>query len=460
MKAIIWSLLIGGAFSWGLQNVAQAGETRCVTVTATSEGGGENVVVVDSVNGPSVKGTFEVIVATDQDGEPTMVRRFEGKPGMAWVADGNRQAISLTALAEDDSANSGWLGVQLGTVDTKDASGTETNGVSILNVAKGSAAEAAGFELHDTIIEVDDIAVDELADFVGQVRDSVPGERIKFTVLRDGERRTLAATLGSRADAGEIEWLHDTGFEFRMLDGVQAQAKMLQPGENGEWAFSTIDIDSLPKHIGRLMPDLHTRCSTFAFADGDETFSIKVVKDGESISVASTDDGQIKVSRIDEETGEETVSTYANKDELAEADEDAFEFFSGTGSNVFAMSPGGHTGPFSVAMKIDGGGNESVWLEKIEEEFEGQSGAMAKAIEQLKNIRVEINADGADGNTLLEFIGSKAKRSILMNPDGTIDVTVRKGENELVTRYADEADLEARNAEAYEVYLDLQTSDE
>ena len=58
--------------------------------------------------------------------------------------------------------------------------------------------EAAGIRPGDVIVTVADVAVRNVEDFVGALRDRRPGDRLGVEVLRDGDLRTVEVVLSER----------------------------------------------------------------------------------------------------------------------------------------------------------------------------------------------------------------------------------------------------------------------
>ena len=86
----------------------------------------------------------------------------------------------------------GFLGISLG---------SRTDGGSgavIGEVTSGSPADAAGVEVGDIVLEINDQPITGDTSLVAIIRDSAPGEEIEIVVERDGSLRTLTATLTSR----------------------------------------------------------------------------------------------------------------------------------------------------------------------------------------------------------------------------------------------------------------------
>jgi putative serine protease PepD len=89
----------------------------------------------------------------------------------------------------------GYLGVSLD--DRRDGG----QGAVITEVQSGFPAEDAGLLEGDVVIAVDDAVVDGAAGLIAAIRDREPGDEVSITVIRDGETRTLVATLVTRPEA-------------------------------------------------------------------------------------------------------------------------------------------------------------------------------------------------------------------------------------------------------------------
>lgn len=74
-------------------------------------------------------------------------------------------------------------------------------GVRVNEVKQGSPAEEAGLERGDEIVSVDGDRVSEPQQLVRAIRDQNPGDRVEIRIRRDGQERTLTATLDPRREA-------------------------------------------------------------------------------------------------------------------------------------------------------------------------------------------------------------------------------------------------------------------
>jgi putative serine protease PepD len=75
------------------------------------------------------------------------------------------------------------------------------SGAGVAAVEAGSAADEAGLERGDVVVEIDDQPVTDGSSLVATIRGHRPGDTVTLTVVRDGERQQLEATLDS--DEGE-----------------------------------------------------------------------------------------------------------------------------------------------------------------------------------------------------------------------------------------------------------------
>ena len=89
----------------------------------------------------------------------------------------------------------GGYGAYLGTIP--DFSQTE-GGVLLSGVREGSPAEQAGLVPGDVIVKFDDVRIDNLYDYAYALRSRRPGQPVRLTVERKGNRMEVAVTLGKR----------------------------------------------------------------------------------------------------------------------------------------------------------------------------------------------------------------------------------------------------------------------
>lgn len=104
-------------------------------------------------------------------------------------------------LVEHGRVARGFLGIALGEFNAEKARllGLEiTTGVLVMEVVDGSPAARAGLEKDDVIVEMDGEAVASLWALRNSVARQRPETAVEIVVVRDGERKKLAVTLGHR----------------------------------------------------------------------------------------------------------------------------------------------------------------------------------------------------------------------------------------------------------------------
>ena len=79
-----------------------------------------------------------------------------------------------------------------------DMGATDVQGVRLAGVTPGSPAEKAGAKTGDVIVEFGGVPVGDLYQYSDALKAHRPGDVVQIVVLRNGERVTLTATLGTR----------------------------------------------------------------------------------------------------------------------------------------------------------------------------------------------------------------------------------------------------------------------
>ena len=71
-------------------------------------------------------------------------------------------------------------------------------GIRISGVSPGGAAELAGLQANDVIVQFNGQAVDSLQTYSDRLRAATPGDEIEITVLRGDQTFNVSATLQAR----------------------------------------------------------------------------------------------------------------------------------------------------------------------------------------------------------------------------------------------------------------------
>jgi serine protease Do len=127
-------------------------------------------------------------------------------------------------LIDFGSVKRATLGISMSQLDDKKAKDlklSSLNGVYINEVLKGSAAEKAGLRKDDVIIAIDTVKVTGPSSVQVVVNNFHPGDKSRFTIVRDGKQKQVDVTFqGTAAATGEVDVDGTTAFYGSRLRAV------------------------------------------------------------------------------------------------------------------------------------------------------------------------------------------------------------------------------------------------
>jgi putative serine protease PepD len=97
-------------------------------------------------------------------------------------------------LLRDGEIKRAYLGVSTGPDENED-------GAVVVAITRDGPAAATDLREGDRIVELEDRPIDEPGDLSSAVLEHKPGDRVKLTVERGGDQRTIEVQLGTRPDA-------------------------------------------------------------------------------------------------------------------------------------------------------------------------------------------------------------------------------------------------------------------
>ena len=111
-------------------------------------------------------------------------------------------AISVAdQLIENGKATQPYIGIKLADLTPETAKQFNLNvdsGVVVAGVERGYAAANAGIQQKDIITKIDGTSIENSGDLLGALREYRPGDKIKLTVVRNGNEKTVDVTLDER----------------------------------------------------------------------------------------------------------------------------------------------------------------------------------------------------------------------------------------------------------------------
>jgi serine protease Do len=201
-----WVIAIGNPF--GLGGTVTSGIVSAVLRSTNTGGAYDRYIQTDaSINrgnsgGPLFDMQGNVIGINNAIFSPS-----GGSVGIGFAIPAETAAPIVQALISGEEILRGYLGVQIQPVteDFADALGLEERrGEFIQSVQPGEAAERAGLQSGDVVLQVNNQEVTPEQSLSYLVANIAPGTTVPVEIIRDGQRRTLNVTVGRRPSEEEL----------------------------------------------------------------------------------------------------------------------------------------------------------------------------------------------------------------------------------------------------------------
>jgi serine protease Do len=124
-----------------------------------------------------------------------------GSVGIGFAIPSSTVQTIVGQLKEHGSVTRGWLGVQIQTLTPDIGSSLGANdakGAIVASVVEDSPAAKAGIRQGDIILSLNGTAISDSRELTRRVAILPEGSRADFTVMRDGRKENLTATIGKR----------------------------------------------------------------------------------------------------------------------------------------------------------------------------------------------------------------------------------------------------------------------
>ena len=221
-----WVIAIGNPF--GLGGTVTAGIVSAVYRNTGSGGAYDRYIQTDaSINrgnsgGPMFDMAGNVIGVNNAIISPT-----GGSVGIGFAIPAETAQPIVQKLMKGQAIERGYLGIRIQPLneDLSDSLGIpDKRGEFVQAVEPGGAADKAGLKAGDVILEVDGKAVgpDQTLSFI--VANIEPGKRIPLTLIREGKRRSVTATVGRRPTEAELakQEMFDPDAQADPMDGAES----------------------------------------------------------------------------------------------------------------------------------------------------------------------------------------------------------------------------------------------
>ena len=191
-------IAIGNPF--GLEHTVTSGIVSALGRTGISQNGYEDFIQTDASINPGNSGGALVNLRGELVGiNSAIISRTGGNIGIGFAVPTEIAGSIMNQILEYGEVRRGLLGVTITTIDeeTAEALGAEVDhGALISNIQPDSAAEEAGLQVDDIIVEVEGERIDDMRDLANAIGLRGPGDEVRIEYLRNGDRRATTAVLG------------------------------------------------------------------------------------------------------------------------------------------------------------------------------------------------------------------------------------------------------------------------
>lgn len=267
-----WVLAIGNPFDLNSTVTAGIVSAKARNIGILQEKNGLSVeafIQTDAAVNPGNSGGALVNLAGELIGVNTAIATSSGSyQGYSFAIPVSLVKKVMDDLLEFGKVQRGFLGINIGDVDAVRAERYEltvTQGAFVSNVLPGSAAEESGLNPGDVIVAINSHAVNSVSELLEWVARNRPGQEIKVTFLRKGDRQEVTARLKNSEGRESLEkkeirhLIEGARFEdvpYRdlaklMLDGGVKVANV----SSGKWKKAGIGEDFIIAYIDKVPVD-------------------------------------------------------------------------------------------------------------------------------------------------------------------------------------------------------------
>jgi serine protease DegQ len=196
-------IAIGNPF--GLGHTVTSGIISALSRTGISRDGYEDFIQTDASINPGNSGGALVNMNGELVGiNSAIISRSGGNVGIGFAVPAEIAKSIMRQILDFGEVRRGLLGVSIQTIDAEAAKALDASvdsGALVSSIEIGSAAEDAGLEVDDIIVEVNGKKVSGAADLRNTIGLMGSGEEVEIRYIRDGKTRSANATLGQQQTA-------------------------------------------------------------------------------------------------------------------------------------------------------------------------------------------------------------------------------------------------------------------
>ena len=193
-------LAIGNPF--GLGHTVTSGIVSALGRTGISRNGYEDFIQTDASINPGNSGGALVNMRGELVGiNSAIISRTGGNVGIGFAVPTEIASSIMNQILDFGEVRRGLLGVSISGIDAEIAealNATVESGALITEIVPGSAAEAAGLQVDDIIVGVDDEKIDNAPALSNAIGLRASGDEVSIDYIRDGRKQQTTAKLRQR----------------------------------------------------------------------------------------------------------------------------------------------------------------------------------------------------------------------------------------------------------------------
>jgi serine protease Do/serine protease DegQ len=193
-------IAIGNPF--GLSHTVTSGIVSAIGRTGINRDSYEDFIQTDASINPGNSGGALVNMRGELIGiNSAIISRSGGNVGIGFAVPTEIASSIMRQLLDFGEVRRGLLGVSIQTIDAEIAEALDStvdSGALISSVEPASAAEEAGLQVDDIIVEVNGKKIEGAAELRNAIGLMGSGEKVTIRYIRDGKTRTAKATLGQQ----------------------------------------------------------------------------------------------------------------------------------------------------------------------------------------------------------------------------------------------------------------------